>query len=747
MIGRGRESVSVVAAFRGGRRRSGGPKQMKQSSAGGVGSGRRSARSGPKTNQKKKEVQSGRRKEKGFVRGDSGGDEVVVDEVSVDEVLMSDDEGLYSDLYDSEVEDIVENVLNDFAFPLDPFQEKAFRHLLCGRSVVVCAPTGAGKTAIAEAAATYFLRQGGKVIYTTPLKALSNQKMMEMRERFGVDEAGLQTGDASINPDGSVVVMTTEILRNILYRVIEEEELAESSKDELSLEQSIALKSGQPQNRLDGVKLVVFDECHYLGDPGRGSVWEESIINLPPDVLILAMSATVKNPMDISGWISEVHGTCATVMTTFRPVPLKWHFCLTPGNNEVKMLPLLDDTESGLNPRLIPPSSRVESFAGSLSSWESDDDVSWGGASTWGRLDDVEEDGFASSEKKKFEANLALRNVKSRTLDELIDVLENADPWHKLRRRDRVPSIEGTIAKLQEQSLLPAIWFIFSRKDCEAAVGKIYKSGMKLTTAEEQDVIKAMVNGLRESQPEAVKEESVASLIAGAAAHHAGCLPGWKLLIERLFQEGLLKVVFATETLAAGINMPARTTLLTSLSKRRDEGISLLRHNELMQMAGRAGRRGYDTQGHCVIVQSRWDNPDAAWTILKKGPESLESKFATNYGMALNLLRTKTLGEAKEFLNRSFSMYLSGSYANRKLKEINRLEKQAQQVLENAGVGSGYSSDESSDQSVIQNFEKLQGRRREEKRAARLLRQQLADERGYIAESILSEVRLTIYTR
>jgi superfamily II RNA helicase len=261
-----------------------------------------------------------------------------------------------------------------------------------------------------------------------------------------------------------------------------------------------------------------------------------------------------------------------------------------------------------------------------------------------------------------------------------------------------------------------------------------------------------MVQGLRDTQPEAVKESSVAPLIAGVAAHHAGCLPGWKLLIERLFQEGLLKVVFATETLAAGINMPARTTLLTSLSKRRDDGISLLRHNELMQMAGRAGRRGYDTQGHCVIVQSKWDEPDAAWSILRKGPESLESKFAANYGMALNLLRTRTLEEAKEFLDRSFSMYLSSSFMSKKTREIERLEAQAESVLRKADIQTGEPSDSDANNSAnapleaadpgeltIRMFEKLQGRRREEKRAAKLLRQQLADERGAIAETILSQ--------
>ena len=767
-----RSAVRVVAAFRGRRGASSGKPKQRQSGAGGSGTGRRS----PK---KRKDggASSGKFKvsprTSGFDRQDKdrASDVDMINEFLIDAnydesskinglssggrqggPLDGDSEGdgdTYADLQGPEISSIVDCVLEKFRYPLDDFQEEAFRHLLCGRNVVVCAPTGAGKTAIAEAAATHFLEQGGKVIYTTPLKALSNQKMLEMRDRFGVDAAGLQTGDASINPDGSIVVMTTEILRNILYRVEEEVEVEVGEGGKAGVGGSASTPAS---NRLEGVKLVVFDECHYLGDPGRGSVWEESIINLPPDVLILAMSATVRNPKDISGWISKVHGPSATVQTNFRPVPLKWHFCLSPGAGEVVMLPLLDDDSNGLNPRLISPAARVDSLAGSLSSWDGtsdEDDGSWG---RWDQYDYKSDEGDVKDRRLEKAAQLA--SVKSRTLDELIDVLENSDPWHKLRRRDRVPSVEGTIAELQERSLLPAIWFIFSRKDCESAVDKVHKSGLVLTSPKEREVINLMVKELRESQPEAVKESSVAPLIAGVAAHHAGCLPGWKLLIERLFQAGMLKVVFATETLAAGINMPARTTLLTSLSKRRDEGISLLRHNELMQMAGRAGRRGYDTQGHCVIVQSKWDNPDAAWTILRKGPESLESKFAANYGMALNLLRTRTLDEAKEFLSRSFSMYLSSSFTSKKSKEIARLEAQAEAVLKKAGIRSGDTTEEdesdghtrdpeawgaSESELTIRTFEKLQGRRREEKRAAKLLRQQLADERGVRAEAVLLE--------
>jgi len=722
-----RSVLIVEAGFRPKRRGKSGLPKLSRSSAGGAGTGRRD----PKKSRTKKTVQKTRKK-LGFLNDGSKGPGVHSQGPSLDaEQLL---ESVDDDLYDEDIDKQVLNILSQFEFPLDDFQEKSLRYILRGQSVVVCAPTGAGKTAIAEAAATHFLKQGGKVIYTTPLKALSNQKLLEMRERFGEEQAGLQTGDTSINPEGNIVVMTTEILRNILYRVEEEQEEASSG---------IHAAMTGASRRLDGVKLVVFDECHYLGDPGRGSVWEESIINLPPDVIVLAMSATVKNPKDISGWISEVHGPCSTVITKFRPVPLRWHYCLSPGGGEVTMLPLLDASDSGLNPRLISPTERVESFAGSLSSWDVDDenDISWGGSSTWGRWDvsDIATSDGESSNKDRDRFDIG--KLKSRTLDELINVLENSDPWHKLSRKERVPSVENTITALAQKDMLPAIWFIFSRKDCESAVKKLAKARISLTTPEERKTIQSMLESLRDTQPEAVKEDSVDALLAGIAAHHAGCLPGWKLIIERLFQKGLTKIVFATETLAAGINMPARTTLLTSLSKRRDDGISLLKHNELMQMAGRAGRRGYDVQGHCVIVQSRWDNPDAAWSILRKGPESLESKFATNYGMALNLLRTRTLDEAKQFLSRSFSMYLANSHSRNVRAEIARLEERAQHVLEKAGCNPvSEHADIESNKSILDLYEKLQGRKREEKRASKLLRAQLAEERGYLAECQLAKV-------
>jgi superfamily II RNA helicase len=646
---------------------------------------------------------------------------------------------------DPTLEAHLNEILSNFAFPLDAFQIKSVRHILRGRSVVVCAPTGAGKTAIAEAAAIHFLKQGGRVIYTTPLKALSNQKLGEMRERFGVTAAGLQTGDASINPEGDIVVMTTEILRNMLYRTEDD-------------------TGGPAQDRLDGVSLVVFDECHYLGDRSRGSVWEECIINLPENILILAMSATVRNPADLTGWITAVHGDCDLVQTSFRPVPLSWQFCLTPGEGETALLPLLNDKARGINPQLLPPAARIAAAEMQREKDEEEDDEEEEDGLGWGRVDSN-----LSSPKKSSSGRSSLR---TRTLSELLDGLDGdigENDWHRMPRWQRIPSMEGVITTLDSKKMLPAIWFIFSRKECDASVHRLASNGVVLTTDAERAEILKEVDLLRADQPEAVKKAAVPALAAGLASHHAGCLPGWKALVERLFQRGIVKAVFATETLAAGINMPARTTLLSALSRRRDNGIASLTHNELLQMAGRAGRRGYDTQGYCVVVQSRWEDPEFAYDIIKKGPEPLRSQFTTNYGMALNLLWSRTMEEAKEFLDRSYARHLSGAGAARVNAEIATLEAKAQKMMQDAAgtalgtprsgkrttngsddsLNDGFSGDDIGasgvgfgawEGDVWLQYQKLQGRRREEKRAARLLRSQLAQERGTMAETRLSEM-------
>ena len=721
------------------------------------------------------------------------------------------------------IESTLSTVLSHFSFPLDPFQISAVRRVLMKRSVVVCAPTGAGKTAIAEAAAIYFMQwdkkdsvveqelqkeqyqvllsqkenptqegggrqgegEGGKkrVIYTTPLKALSNQKLLELRERFGTDNVGLQTGDASVNPDAPIVVMTTEILRNILYRQngrrrrrggggerdgdgsdgIREEEEAASTEEQQSSTSTTITTTPQPSiTRLSDVGLVVLDEVHYLGDPGRGSVWEEVIIALPPDIQILAMSATIRNPDDLGGWISEVHGECEIVKTTWRPVPLKWQFCFA-AKGKTRMLPLLenDDGSSGggngssssnnnnnnnnnnnsdmssikkrmkMNPALLPASRQLL------------EKLERASAAAWGRQDGSSSNSKSSRMRRQ---TAGILTSSRKTIDRLLTELDTKDDdeseeggvrsdWEEEPRWRRVPSVLETVTILNQRKMLPAIWFIFSRKDCDANAVMLNNKGCKLTSVEEMELIKKELDGLRAEQPEAVKQALIPALLAGIASHHAGCLPAWKSLIEKLFQQGVLKLVFATETLAAGINMPAKTTIITALSRRRDAGIVTLQHNELLQMAGRAGRRGFDTTGNCVVLQSKWEDAESAWDIIKRGPESLKSQFTTGYGMVLNLLYTRSVPEAQAFLDKSFSRYMGGLGRQKRAKEIEQLENKSRAILDGLAAiddGDGENGDGGAG-SLWTKYQKLQGRLKEEKRAAKMLRIQISEERGQLS--------------
>jgi len=529
-----------------------------------------------------------------------------------------------------------------FPFELDRFQRQAVGALLEGHSVVVCAPTGAGKTAVAEAAAIACLARGQRAIYTTPLKALSNQKLLEMRERFGADRLGLQTGDVSLNSEADITIMTTEILRNIMYR------LGSPPPGE-------GAGAGGPappprEGRLDDVGLIVLDEVHYLGDPYRGTVWEEVIINCPKHVRILAMSATVKNPDDLGAWVDAVHGSCKTVRTGRRPVPLLWQYSRREGRR-TRVMPLLSASGKQLSRELRPRSERlremVEEAGGEWGRWRGAADG--GGDDDWSifAADDAPGDGDYRG-------------------------------WRG------VPQMEDVVAELRQRALLPAIWFVFSRKGCDASAARVRAALGPLVTPEERAEIEAEVARVRAAQPECLRQDGNGPelLLAGIASHHAGCLPGWKSLVERLFQRGLLKIVFATDTLAAGINMPARTTVIDTLSRRRGGSRFVrLTHNELLQMAGRAGRRGYDTVGHCLVVQGRFEGAQEAFETIAAGPEPILSQFSAGYGMVLNVLASKSLGEARAFLGRSFGAFQAGQGLEAKRREIAEIEAEAQDTL------------------------------------------------------------------
>ena len=415
-----------------------------------------------------------------------------------------------------------------FPFELDQFQKEAIASLNAGRSVVVCAPTGSGKTLVGEYAIYRALARGKRVFYTTPLKALSNQKLRDFREKFGFDRVGLLTGDASINRDAPILVMTTEIFRNMLY----------------------GTPIGQVGISLVDVEAVILDECHYMNDRQRGTVWEESIIYCPREVQLAALSATVANSDQLTDWLNRVHGPTDLIYSDFRPVPLEFHFCNPKG-----LFPLLNDSKTKINPRL---------------------------------------------QKKKGKGGERDRGRNG---------------------RPEAPGIIYTLSQLEQRDMLPAIYFIFSRRGCDKAVAEV--GDLWLVNSEESQILREQIDDFLARNPEAGRSGQIAPLYRGIAAHHAGILPAWKALVEELFQQGLIKVVFATETLAAGINMPARTTVISTLSKRTDTGHRLLNASEFLQMAGRAGRRGMDKQGHVVTVQTPFEGAKEAAYLGTSKPDPL----------------------------------------------------------------------------------------------------------------------------
>lgn len=458
------------------------------------------------------------------------------------------------------------DVASLFPFPLDDFQLEAINHLESGKSVVVCAPTGAGKTVIAEYAVEMALMSNSRCFYTTPLKALSNQKLFDLRKKYGEDKVGLLTGDQSLNRDAQIVVMTTEVFRNMLYGTI----------------------LGDVKRNLQNVSSVVLDECHYMNDADRGTVWEESIIYAPKNIQLVALSATVANARELTTWIDETHGPTELVLSDFRPVPLRFHYF-----GERRIYPLLA------------PGGAVNSF-------------------------------------------LKTRFGKKRFVD-------------KQEKRRRPPGGLYThpgdvLANLSGRNMLPAIYFLFSRRGCEEAM-KMAR-GIPLVSQDEQRELKRRVAEFTKDNPNLASHPHLPYLLEGLSVHHAGMLPSWKGMVEKLFQEGLLKVVFATETLAAGINMPARSTVISSIYKRSDEGHRPLMASEFLQMSGRAGRRGMDEVGHVVILHNPFEPVDEAARLATAKADPLSSRFTPSYGMVLNLLERHTIDDARDLIERSFGQFL-----------------------------------------------------------------------------------------
>ena len=493
-------------------------------------------------------------------------------------------------------------------FELDEFQVDACRALEDGHGVLVCAPTGAGKTVVGEFAVHLALAEGRKCFYTTPIKALSNQKYADLAAVHGAASVGLLTGDTSINGNAAVVVMTTEVLRNMLY--------AESST-------------------VDGLGYVVMDEVHYLADKFRGAVWEEVILHLPQPVRLAGLSATVSNAEEFGDWLVTVRGNTTVVVDEHRPVPLWQH--------------------------MLVGSRMFDLFGG---------EVSPAGGDGAGEL--------------RIDPNL---------LKYTEELERRIAPWARGRRGPatatrgfRRPSRVDVVERLDRAALLPAIAFIFSRAGCDAAVLQCVRSGVRLTTPEEAAQIGRIVAASTAELPDADLAvlgywEWREALERGIAAHHAGLLPAFKQTVEELFVRGLVKIVFATETLALGINMPARTVVLERLVKFNGEAHVELTPGEYTQLTGRAGRRGIDVEGHAVVVWQPAMDPKQVAGLASTRTYPLHSSFRPGYNMAVNLVARLGAGPARQLLEQSFAQF----QADRSVVGLARRIERNQEAL--AGYG------------------------------------------------------------
>ncbi|MDQ0118954.1 ATP-dependent RNA helicase HelY [Pseudarthrobacter defluvii] len=501
-------------------------------------------------------------------------------------------------------------------FELDDFQRQACRSLQEGRGVLVAAPTGAGKTIVGEFAIYLALQRGLKAFYTTPIKALSNQKFTELSEKYGAENVGLLTGDTSINGDAQVVVMTTEVLRNMLY--------ADSAT-------------------LEDLGYVVMDEVHYLADRFRGAVWEEVIIHLPSEVQVASLSATVSNAEEFGAWLDTVRGDTDIIVSEHRPVPLWQHVMV---GRQIMDLFAGETTFDEIAPP-VEEEGRQPATAG-----KSVDTAK-------GRGFDVNPD-LLTVARSESQQSFRSRPGAGRRGQRGRNGYDR--PGRSEQTGVRPASRPQVIASLDRMDLLPAITFIFSRAGCEAAVAQCVGSGLWLTTEKEQRIIAQRVDEAGQDIPP--DDLDVLGfwtwrdgLLRGFAAHHAGMLPTFKEVVERLFADGLVKAVFATETLALGVNMPARSVVLEKLDKFNGEAHVDITAGEYTQLTGRAGRRGIDVEGHAVVLWQPGTDPTAVAGLASRRTYPLNSSFRPTYNMSINLLAQFGRARAREILESSFAQF------------------------------------------------------------------------------------------
>jgi ATP-dependent RNA helicase HelY len=526
-------------------------------------------------------------------------DDSSMDDSSIDNNASAGNDGLGSE----PGSELAQAFADTLSFAVDPFQLRAFAALDAGASVVVAAPTGSGKTLVAEYAVYIALQSGAKAFYTAPVKALSNQKFADLVARYGADNIGLLTGDNSVNPDAPIVVMTTEVLRNMIYA---------------------------RSRSLDNLRFVILDEVHYLQDAYRGPVWEEVIIHSPPTVDLVCLSATVSNAEELADWVSSVRGHTEVIIHEERPTELN-HLYLV-GNRDTGEVTILPTFVDG---RPNPQAAKLDAEGA-------------GGGGGFG---------------------------KPRT--------------NNRRTTASTPRRFEIIEALRIDDMLPAIYFIFSRAACTEAAMSCLHAGLRLTAPEERRHIRAIVEervaGLSDEDLRVLDYgRFLAGLENGYAAHHAGMVPPFKEAVEACFVEGLLKVVFATETLALGINMPARTVVIEKLSKFGGERHSFLTPGEFTQLTGRAGRRGIDPVGYAATLWTPFVPFDQVASLASRRTYELKSAFRPTNNMTVNLVRRYSPTEAHHLLSLSFAQYrIDGDLVSLNVR-IDRLRRDLDDARERA---------------------------------------------------------------
>ncbi|QDZ42598.1 RNA helicase [Corynebacterium sp. sy039] len=508
---------------------------------------------------------------------------------------------------------------SSLSFSMDDFQVRGCELIEEGENVLVCAPTGAGKTIVGEFAVSLALAQGTKCFYTTPIKALSNQKYHDLVADHGAENIGLLTGDVSINHDADVLVMTTEVLRNMIY--VQSETLTRLSH-------------------------VVMDEIHFLSDKTRGAVWEEAILGLDQDVCLIGLSATVSNSEEFGRWLHSVRGSTSVIVSEHRPVPLKQWMLV-----DKRLHQLFDDDGVSVNERLQRHVAKLE------------------------------EKGFSANSHAKA-GGFRSRSAHTNGIEKF-----SAHAQRKNHHAFQPLSRPDVLKILNEQNMLPAITFIFSRSGCDSALYQCLRARFSLTTTEQaQEIARIVDRAVADIPKEDLRVLDFSrwktALQRGFATHHAGMLPAFRHVVEELFSKGLVRAVFATETLALGVNMPARTVVLEKLVKFNGESHVELSPGQYTQLVGRAGRRGIDTIGHAVVMWAPALDPKTVTELASTRTYPLNSTFAPGYNMAVNLLGTIGFEPAHRLLEKSFAQYQADGSVVSEVREREQAEQNEKEWAE-----------------------------------------------------------------